>query len=74
MLAERDRLKQTIEAQAPQPAQVMGLKTAYASVSLSTTQKSWLNTFIEAAFSKSLSFPGMFRWLPLFGTPGIQWE
>ncbi|XP_056876459.1 oxysterol-binding protein-related protein 3-like isoform X1 [Takifugu flavidus] len=31
MLAEQDRLRQTIEVQAPQPAQVMGLKTAYAS-------------------------------------------
>lgn len=40
MLAERDRLRQTIEVQAPQPAQVMGLKTAYASVRLSTTLKS----------------------------------
>nr|ABF22369.1 oxysterol-binding protein-like protein 3 [Takifugu rubripes] len=39
MLAEQDRLRQTIEVQAPQPAQVMGLKTAYASVSLCTTQK-----------------------------------
>ncbi|KAM3857865.1 oxysterol-binding protein-related protein 3-like [Diretmus argenteus] len=29
--AERERLKHTIDIQAPQPAQVMGLKTAYAS-------------------------------------------
>ncbi|XP_067467423.1 oxysterol-binding protein-related protein 3-like isoform X1 [Thunnus thynnus] len=31
--AERDRLRHTIEMQPPQPAQVIGLKTAYASVS-----------------------------------------
>lgn len=35
LLDERDRLRQTIDLQAPQPAQVMGLKTAYASVSVS---------------------------------------
>uniref|UniRef100_A0A4W6E9K3 Oxysterol-binding protein n=1 Tax=Lates calcarifer TaxID=8187 RepID=A0A4W6E9K3_LATCA len=33
LVAERDRMKHTIDLQAPQPVQVMGLKTAYASVS-----------------------------------------
>uniref|UniRef100_A0A4W6EDR6 Oxysterol-binding protein n=1 Tax=Lates calcarifer TaxID=8187 RepID=A0A4W6EDR6_LATCA len=32
LVAERDRMKHTIDLQAPQPVQVMGLKTAYASV------------------------------------------
>ncbi|XP_018522279.1 oxysterol-binding protein-related protein 3 [Lates calcarifer] len=31
LVAERDRMKHTIDLQAPQPVQVMGLKTAYAS-------------------------------------------
>ncbi|XP_037330308.1 oxysterol-binding protein-related protein 3-like isoform X2 [Pungitius pungitius] len=31
LVAERDRMRQTIDRQAPQPAQVVGLKTAYAS-------------------------------------------
>uniref|UniRef100_A0A3B4WV38 Oxysterol-binding protein n=1 Tax=Seriola lalandi dorsalis TaxID=1841481 RepID=A0A3B4WV38_SERLL len=31
LVAERDRLRHTIDKQAPQPVQVMGLKTAYAS-------------------------------------------
>lgn len=46
LLAERDRMRQTIELQAPQPVQVMGLKTAYASVSVSATQKSWSSMLI----------------------------
>ncbi|XP_068431075.1 oxysterol-binding protein-related protein 3-like isoform X2 [Clinocottus analis] len=33
LVVERDRLRHTIDRQAPQPAQVIGLKTAYASVS-----------------------------------------
>lgn len=33
LAAERDRLRHSIDLQAPQPAQVIGLKTAYASVS-----------------------------------------
>uniref|UniRef100_A0AAQ4R6N9 Oxysterol-binding protein n=1 Tax=Gasterosteus aculeatus aculeatus TaxID=481459 RepID=A0AAQ4R6N9_GASAC len=33
LVAERDRMRRTIDRQAPQPAQVVGLKTAYASVS-----------------------------------------
>lgn len=49
LLAERDRLRQTIDVQAPQPAQVMGLKTAYASVSLCNpkilTQHVYLSRF-----------------------------
>lgn len=70
LLAERDRLRHTIDLQAPQPVQVMGLKTAYASVSVSTA---------PACLSKTLSvnylpLSGLFRWPPLFGTPGIQWE
>lgn len=40
LVAERDRLRHTIDLHAPQPGQVMGLKTAYASVSVSMTQKS----------------------------------
>ena len=40
LVAERDRLRHTIDLQAPQPGQVMGLKTAYASVSVSMTQQS----------------------------------
>uniref|UniRef100_A0A8C9YE87 Oxysterol-binding protein n=1 Tax=Sander lucioperca TaxID=283035 RepID=A0A8C9YE87_SANLU len=32
LVAEKDRLRHTIDMQAPQPAQVMGLKSAYASV------------------------------------------
>lgn len=39
LVAERDRLRHTIDLHAPQPGQVMGLKTAYASVSVSMTQK-----------------------------------
>uniref|UniRef100_H3CUX8 Oxysterol-binding protein-related protein 3 n=1 Tax=Tetraodon nigroviridis TaxID=99883 RepID=H3CUX8_TETNG len=39
LLAERDRLRQTIDLQAPQPVQLMGLKNAYASVSVSTIPK-----------------------------------
>lgn len=35
LVAERDRLRHTIDLQGPQPAQVMGLKTTYASVSAS---------------------------------------
>ncbi|XP_010764471.1 oxysterol-binding protein-related protein 3-like isoform X1 [Notothenia coriiceps] len=34
LVAERDRLKHTIDLQAPQPAQVIGLKTSFASVSV----------------------------------------
>lgn len=35
LVAERDRMRHTIDMQAPQPVQVLGLKTAYASVSYS---------------------------------------
>lgn len=34
LVAERERLRHTMDLQAPQPAQVVGLKTAYASVSV----------------------------------------
>lgn len=35
--AERDRLRHTMDLQVPQPAQVIGLKTTYASVSQNTS-------------------------------------
>uniref|UniRef100_A0A8C4HM32 Oxysterol-binding protein n=1 Tax=Dicentrarchus labrax TaxID=13489 RepID=A0A8C4HM32_DICLA len=37
LVAERDRLRHTIDLKAPQSSQVMGLKTAYASVSVLTS-------------------------------------
>uniref|UniRef100_A0A672FV45 Oxysterol-binding protein n=1 Tax=Salarias fasciatus TaxID=181472 RepID=A0A672FV45_SALFA len=40
LAAEKDRLRHAIDLQPPQPAQVMGLKTAYASVSATVTLNS----------------------------------
>lgn len=41
LVVERDRLRHTIDMQVPQPAQVIGLKTTYASVSDCLIQNLW---------------------------------
>nr|XP_046272715.1 oxysterol-binding protein-related protein 3-like isoform X2 [Scatophagus argus] len=59
LVAERERLRHTMDLQAPQPAQVMGLKTAYASVSFFATQKSWFCMIIPqiSTYHYQSSFP-----------------
>lgn len=83
LVAERDRLRHTIDLHAPQPGQVMGLKTAYASVSVSMTQKSLFRMITpqiplspQVQFYKNdfLCSSGMSRRLSLIGPPGVQWE
>lgn len=77
LVAERDRLRHTVDLQAPQPAQVVGLKTAYASVSVTATQKSWffMSTCHPGPVSLNWLFlSGMSTWLQLLGPPVVQWE
>uniref|UniRef100_A0A8C4HLJ8 Oxysterol-binding protein n=1 Tax=Dicentrarchus labrax TaxID=13489 RepID=A0A8C4HLJ8_DICLA len=51
LVAERDRLRHTIDLKAPQSSQVMGLKTAYASVSVVNHGFAWFYTLNLTSYS-----------------------
>uniref|UniRef100_A0A667X5R2 Oxysterol-binding protein n=1 Tax=Myripristis murdjan TaxID=586833 RepID=A0A667X5R2_9TELE len=53
--AERDRLKHTIHMQAPQPAQVIGLKTTYSSVNSSRSLVHQVSNESKASIPESIS-------------------
>uniref|UniRef100_A0A8C9YFK8 Oxysterol-binding protein n=1 Tax=Sander lucioperca TaxID=283035 RepID=A0A8C9YFK8_SANLU len=55
LVAEKDRLRHTIDMQAPQPAQVMGLKSAYASVSGSHSLVHQVSNESKASIPESIS-------------------
>uniref|UniRef100_A0A3Q3VS04 Oxysterol-binding protein n=1 Tax=Mola mola TaxID=94237 RepID=A0A3Q3VS04_MOLML len=55
LVAERDRLRLTIDMQVPQPAQVVGLKTAYASVRGSNSLVHQVSNDSKASIPESIS-------------------
>lgn len=77
LVTERDKLRHTIDLQAPQPAQVMGLKAPYAPVSHSNSDFTFLYGYTNCS-PLALTFPdwlyhptGMSCWLSLLSPSGV---